>query len=225
MTVIARLQSVQVGAPSEYPWHDPANPEERSWRTSFVREPSPDRRWLHTTHLDGNAQADTKNHGTLDKAVLLYDAAHYPRWQAELDWPEIGPGGFAENFTLDGLSEATACAGDVYEVGEALVQVTGPRYPCYKIGRRWHRPDLTDRVIATGRTGWYCRVLREGWIEPGLPLTLVDRPYPAVTMALLNDLGHGRNRDLATAREVADCPALPPFWQRLVVKRAQGRDA
>ncbi len=224
MTPIATLQSVQVGTPRQYPWHDAANPAERSWQTSFVREPSPERRWLHTTHLDGNAQADTKNHGTLDKAVLLYDAAHYPKWRTELDWPEIGPGGFAENFTLNGLSETTACAGDRYAVGEALIEVTSPRFPCYKIGRRWHRPDLMAQVIASGRTGWYCRVLREGWIEPGQTLNLVDRPYPAYTIALLNDFGHGRNRDLATVRELVSCPALPKFWQRLVVARAQGRE-
>ena len=60
--------------------------------------------------------------------------------------------------------------------------------------------------------------------SPGLPLTLIDRPYPTVTMALLNDLGHGRNRDLATAHELASCPALSPFWQRLVVARAPGRN-
>ncbi len=225
MTPIATLHSVKVGAPHHYPWRDEANPAERSWQTSFVREPSPERRWLYTTHLDGNAQADTKNHGTPDKAVLLYDLAHYPQWRAELDWPEIGPGGFAENFTIDGLSESTVCTGDQFAVGEALIEVTGPRYPCFKIGRRWQRPDLTDQVVASGRTGWYGRVLREGWIEPGLPITLVARPYPGYTIALLNDFGHSRNHDLETAQALASCPALPPFGQRPVVARAQGRDS
>jgi MOSC domain-containing protein YiiM len=222
MQQIATLQSIQVGTPHRYP-----NPERReglarTWKTSFVRVPSPGRRWLHITHLDGNVQADTKHHGSPDQAVLLYAAAHYPLWRDELGRPDIGPGGFAENFTLDGISEATACLGDTYALGEACIQVTAPRYPCFKIGRRWQIPDLTSRVAATGRTGWYCRVLEEGWVEPGQPVHLVARPYPEHTIALINDIGHGRNREVAAAKALAACPALPAFWQRLVLAQSAG---
>jgi MOSC domain-containing protein YiiM len=224
MTQIAILQSIQVGTPQRYGTAGAADPSARPWKTSFFRAPSPEPRWLFTTHLEGNEQADKKNHGRPHQAVLLYAAAHYPSWRAELDRPEIGPGGFGENFTLDGLSEETACIGDVYALGEARVQVTGPRYPCWKIERRWGLPGLTARVAATGRTGWYCRVLREGLIEPGAPVLLADRPYPQWTVALTNDFGHGRNTDLATARALADCPLLHEFWQQLVVRRAAGED-
>lgn len=224
MHQIGTLQAVQVGTPQRYASDAPADAEGRTWETSFVRAPSPERRWLAVTHLHGNAQADTKNHGTPGQAVLLYAAAHYPRWREELGLPEIGPGGFAENFTVDGLDEATVCIGDTYAIGEAQIQVTGPRYPCAKIGRRWASPTLTARVAATGRTGWYCRVLREGWVEPGLPVALVARPYPAFTVALTNDFGHGRNRDVAAARDLAGCPLLAEWWQRLVVARATGTE-
>ena len=222
MKQIAVLQTVQVGTPR----HHGATIDGRrhSWQTSFVRTPSPARRRLFVTHLEGNAQADTKNHGTPDQAVLLYAAAHYPVWQMELGRPEIGPGGFGENFTIDGLTEAAACIGDTYAIGEALIQVSGPRYPCVKIARRWGIPALTSRVAETGRTGWYCRVLREGWVEPGLPVELVDRPHPEVTVALVNDFGHGRNRDVAAASALAGCPLLPAWWQRLVVARAMGKE-
>jgi len=69
----------------------------------------------------------------------------------------------------------------------AQIQVSGPRYPCTKIEKRWNMPGLTDRVAESGRTGWYCRVVREGRIEPGAPLMLVERPYPKWTIALIND--------------------------------------
>ena len=224
MTPVGTLQSVQVGTPHRYGTAGAVDAPSRSWETSFVRAPSAAPRWLHTTHLDGNAQADTQNHGRPDQAVLLYAAAHYPAWRAELGRPEIGPGGFAENFTVDGPTEATVCIGDTYALGDARIQVTGPRYPCTKIERRWGLPGLTARVAETGRTGWYCRVLREGLIEPDLPVTLVERPFPAWTVALTNDLGHGRNRDLAAAQALAACPLLPEFWQRLVVRRAGGHE-
>jgi MOSC domain-containing protein YiiM len=223
MRLVASLLTVQVGTPKRYLRDEVRSGDERSWKTSFFREPGTERRWLYTTHLDGNAQADTNNHGTLDQALLLYAAAHYPLWHMELGRPEIGPGGFGENFTVDGLTEESACIGDSYAVGEARIQVTGPRYPCVKIGRRWGIPALTEQVAETGRTGWYCRVVQEGWIEPGMPVELVARPHPEVTVALVNDFGHGRIRDIEAARVVAMCPLLPEWWQRLIVSRAAGR--
>jgi MOSC domain-containing protein YiiM len=215
----ATLQHVQVGTPH---WHDNTlNAAERRWNTSFFRTPSAEPRWLYMTHLDGNEQADKKNHGRLDQAVLLYAAAHYPLWQQELGREDVGPGGFGENFTVAGLSEATACIGDIYGIGDARIQVTGARYPCWKIETRWGIAGLTARVAATGRTGWYCCVLQEGLVAPGMPITLVERPYPRWTVALVNDFGHDRNKDMALAKELASCPALVGFWQKLVVKQAK----
>ncbi|HEY8283999.1 MAG TPA: MOSC domain-containing protein [Chloroflexota bacterium] len=214
------LQTVQVGTPRRYGGEGTTDETRRPWETSFFRAPSPDSRWLFTTHLEGNAQADTKNHGRPGQAVLLYAAAHYAIWREELGMPEIGPGGFGENFTISGLSEETARIGDTYGIGAARIQVSGPRYPCWKIERRWEHPGLTARVAATGRTGWYCRVLTEGLIEPGAPVVLIERPYPQWTVALVNDFGHDRNADLATARTLAACPLLNDWWQELVIHRA-----
>jgi hypothetical protein len=119
MKLIAMLETIQVGTPHHYALPVAEGERERSWQTSFFRQPSPERRWLSTTHLVGNAQADTTNHGTPNQAVLLYAAIHYPAWRQELDRLEIGPGGFGENFTVDGLDETTTCIGDVYAVGDA----------------------------------------------------------------------------------------------------------
>lgn len=221
MKKIAVLQSMQVGTPRGYGQEGARDEMSRPWETSFFRTPDAQPRWLYTTHLDGNEQADTKNHGTPGQAVLLYAGEHYPTWRAELGRQEVGPGGFGENFTLDGLNEQTACIGDIYALGEARIQVTGPRYPCWKIARRWNIAGLTERVAESGRTGWYCRVLQEGMIKPGIPILLSERPYPAWSIALVNNFGHGRNHDVKTARELAACPLLAELWQKLVVWRAQ----
>jgi len=197
---------------------------ERPWTTSFVRVPSTQPRWLFTTHLDGNIQGDTKHHGQLTQAVLVYAAAHYPVWQRELNRPEIGPGGFGENFTVAELAEETACIGDIYTIGEAAIQVTGPRYPCWKIERRWGIAGLTARVAETGHTGWYCSVEREGMVEPGLPILLADRPYPEWSIALINDFAHGRNKDVEQAQALAHCPQLHEFWRDLILRRVMSKD-
>ncbi len=225
MQQVGILQSVQVGTPKHYVDNNEnaVGKQGFSWETSFFRTASAQPRWLYTTHLEGNQQADTVNHGRPEQAVLLYAGAHYPAWRMEPGLSDMGPGGFGENFTVDGLTEQTACIGDIYALGSAHIQVTGPRYPCWKIERRWNLDGLTARVAKTGRTGWYCRVLREGLIEPGIPLMLVERPYPRWTIALTNDFGHFRNRDVEMARALAACPLLQEFWQQLVVRRAMGK--
>src|SRR6266699_2937482 len=224
MTQIGLLQTVQVGKPERHETQITKDGTERSWRTSFFREPSPQSRWLYTTHLEGNEQADKENHGTPSQVVLLYAAAHYPVWQTELERSEMGPGGFGENFTVDELTEETACIGDIYAIGEAQIQVTGPRYPCWKIERRWGIEGLTARVAETGRSGWYCRVVREGMVEPGMFVMLIERSYPEWTIALTNDFAHFRNKDVEKAKALAACPLLHEFWQRLVVRRAMGKE-
>ena len=223
MMQVGRLQSMQVGQPKHYGTPGETDRMARPWETSFFRTPCTQPRWLYTTHLDGNAQADTKNHGKPDQAVLLYAATHYPLWQKELEQLAIGPGGFGENLTVDGLTEETICIGDTYAIGEARIQVSAPRYPCWKIERRWNVAGLTARVAETGRTGWYCRVLQEGMIEPDMPIILLERPYPQWTIALTNDFGHARQQDQAMAQDLAACPLLSELWQWLIVQVVTGK--
>jgi MOSC domain-containing protein YiiM len=85
---------------------------------------------------------------------------------------------------------------------------------------RWGIEGLTARVAETGRTGWYCRVVQEGMVEPGMFVTLIERPYPEWTVALTNDFGHSRNKDVERAEALAACPLLHEFWRQLVVRGA-----
>ncbi|MEO7002986.1 MAG: MOSC domain-containing protein [Ktedonobacterales bacterium] len=237
MQQVGLLESVQIGTPHRYA-SDVHGAIGHPWHTSFVRVPSDEPRWLFTTHLEGNQQADRKNHGSLDQAVLLYAAAHYPIWRTQLGRGEIGPGGFGENFTVSGQTEMEVCVGDTYAIAAsdssdgtdndqpAQVQVTGPRYPCWKIERRWQTPGLTACVAKTGRTGWYCRVLREGRVIPGAPLLLVARPYPHLSVALVNAFAHHTNpaSDLATAQAILDCELINDWWQAMAQRRLRGQE-
>src|SRR5262245_32876559 len=94
------ILSVQVGTPTAYGTEGAADEVDRAWETSFFREPVMGPRWLGRTNLEGNRQADTKNHGGPDKAALCYSAEHYPRWRAEIAGFDPPHGGFGENFTI-----------------------------------------------------------------------------------------------------------------------------
>jgi MOSC domain-containing protein YiiM len=88
------------------------------------------------------------------------------------------PGAFGENVTTHGMTERDVCIGDVYRAGTALLQVSQGRQPCWKLNRRFERPDAALSMQRSGATGWYYRVLQEGAIAPGDALVLVERPCP-----------------------------------------------
>lgn len=202
-----KLLSIQAAAPREHGEPGAAEPMRRAWTTSFFKEPVAGPVWLGRTNLEGDRQADLENHGGPDMAVLLYSAAHYPRWHEELG-RELPHGGFGENFTVEGMDESSVCIGDVYDVGEARIQVSQPRLPCWKIARRWGMKDLSARVQRTRRTGWYARVVREGRVAAGDALVLVERPHPEWTVLRASDALYTRPHDVDEIRSLAAVPAL-----------------
>ncbi|GAC1657238.1 MAG: MOSC domain-containing protein [Candidatus Dormibacteraceae bacterium] len=205
----SRLVSIQVGQPrllgSDVGL---AEPLDHQWRSAIFKEPVLGPVRLGFTNLQGDRQGDPRVHGGPEMAVLCYSADHYPDWRAELGIPEMGPGGFGENFTIEGQDEWSVCIGDVYRIGDAAVQVAQPRGPCYKISYRWKRPDLLPRVVANGRHGWYLRVLTEGLVEAGQEVLLTERPNPQWTVRRANDVFVRRRREPGPARELAQCPGF-----------------
>lgn len=213
------LVTLQVGLPQTLGSDAAPDPMDQRWTTGFFKQPIVGKVWLSRTNLTGDGQADLKNHGGVDKAVLAYSADHYPYWRSHLPYPELPYGGFGENFTVAGQTEADVCIGDIYAIGSARVQVSQPRQPCWKLSRRWRIADLALQVKDNGRSGWYFRVLQEGTVEPGLAVTLCDRPYPEWTVARANQIMHHDLNDRAAAAELAQCPLLSHNWQEKLLKR------
>ena len=208
--------SIQVGQPRtmlDTSGIDRLDPE---WTSGIFKEPIDGPVHLGSTGLEGDGQADLTVHGGPHQAVLFYSSSHYPDWRSELGLGDLANGAFGENVTVRGQSEATVCIGDRYQIGEALVEVSQPRRPCWKVGRRHGIADLPQRIQRTGRGGWYVRVLREGAIQAGQPIALIDRPHPEWTVARANDIMMGRERDHDLRMAFAACPALSPRWKSVI---------
>ncbi len=214
-----KIVSIQVGVPREFGGSQAFDSSASPWVSAIWKEPVSHRRWLGETHLEGDQQADLKHHGGTQKAALVYAAAHYPLWRAELRLPNLPYGAFGENFTVSGMSESESCIGDVYAIGSARVQVSQPRSPCWKLSRRWGIKDLATRVEKSGRTGWYLRVLAEGYVESGMKMELLDRPFPQWTVARASNIMHRRDQDLKALASLAACPLLAPGWRNKLAER------
>ena len=216
-----KIESLQVGRPAAH-LSQISDGNDAEWVSSIWRKAAVGRVFLGRTDLAGNAQADLKNHGGPDKAVCCYSAEHYPSWRLSLGLSdtEFGHGAFGENFTLSGLTEDAVCLGDIYSVGTARVQVSQPRMPCWKVGRRWNREGLPGEMTATGRTGFYLRVLEEGEVGAGDVLTLLERSMPDCTASFLNDALYVHKNDAALAESLSRLPMLAEAWRRTFRRRA-----
>ena len=177
--------------------------------------------WLGRCNLAGDGQADLENHGGPDKAVNAYPAEHYSRWRPVLDCGEIEFGGFGENFTTEGLLEGEVCIGDVFALASAMVQISQPRQPCWKLARRWRKKEFAMLVETSGFTGWYFRVLQEGFVEQQTPIRLLGRPYPEWTVTRANQIMHDSGEEREAMRKLAACPALSRSWQATLEKRIE----
>ena len=217
----AVLLSIQVGLPKRYGSEDAADVHDKPWTTGFFKTVAAGPVFAGVSNLVGDGQADLINHGGFDKAVLAYSADHYPAWRAELNIPDMTYGAFGENLTIAGLTEDSVCLGDLIQIGEVKFEVSQPRQPCWKLSRRWRNHELTGMVVRNGRSGWYLRVITEGWMEAGTPVTLIERPNPEWTIARANEIMLHRQLDLPLTLELANVPGLADSWVEELLERAE----
>jgi MOSC domain-containing protein YiiM len=214
--------SIQVGKPRKLGREGAIEPMDRPWESAIFKSPVVGPVWLGKENLQGDGQADPKHHGGPERAVLAYAEEHYTFWRHALNLPDMTEGSLGENFVVAGITEKDVCIGDVYSIGEALIQVSQPRLPCWKLARRWKVKDLALQAQITGRTGWFFRVLKEGFVEPGQALDLVDRPYPEWTVEAVNSIRHSRDVSNETLLRLASCPLLADSWRAALVAKANG---
>ncbi len=142
----AKILSIQVGLPKTLDKAEATSSSDRSWTTGIFKMAVNGKVWLGKLNLAGDAQADLSVHGGSHKAVNVYPSEHYPYWEQNINLPDMPYGAFGENFTTCGLREDEVCIGDVFKVGNTVVQISQPRQPCWKIERRWNIDDFSEKI-------------------------------------------------------------------------------
>ncbi len=197
------------------------NDSDKNWTSGICKNPVTGPVYAGKTNIEGDGQADLEHHGGVDKAVLAYSNVHYESWNQEFPDRRFADGAFGENLCVSELTETDVCIGDVFQLGECVLQVSQPRQPCWKLSRRWNLPKLAVRVQQTRRTGWYLRVLTEGLIQAPSPLKLMERPHAEFTIEWANTVMFAKPRNSNDDLKLAECPLLSTSWQKTLLARAK----
>ncbi len=211
---VARIHTQLIGQPQTH------TDSKGEWRTAIYRTAVTGPVVLGLRGLEGDKVADTKHHGSKDQAICVHPLAHYTHWSGVYGIT-LAPGAVGENWTLTGseADETLVCIGDIYTVGTARVQVSQPRFPCSKQERKLGIKGFLKAVMATGKSGWYLRVLTPGVVEVGDRLERESRPDHGVTVADANQGLLGKEVNVVLIEHLLEIPELAAVWKRGLRRR------
>ena len=198
-----KIISTNLAKPVFFEWHGETH------STGIFKYPIEDAITLEKETVQGDTVADRRVHGGIFKACYLFSSDNYPYWKEkypDLDW---NWGMFGENLTVEGLDEAELRIGSIYRLGTALVQITQPREPCYKLGVRFKNQDILGEFIQHACPGTYVRVLENGQVKKGDELELVEESKSPLTTKQFYTLLFSRQKDLALIQMAVENEALP----------------
>ncbi|MGA2511157.1 MAG: MOSC domain-containing protein [Candidatus Acidiferrales bacterium] len=181
----------------------------RDVTTGIFKSPVQGPLLLRRLNFDGDHQVDLENHGGRNKAVYAYASEHYEIWRKEFPDMYLPWSMFGENLTTEGLREEDAYIGDHYRIGEAVVAVTQPRIPCYKLGIRFGRPDIVKRFLASRRSGIYFSVKEEGLVNTGDTIEQIHENELRISIADVNRVYVHARENTELLREIVRAEILP----------------
>jgi len=208
-----KLLSVNVSLPTEVLYKG------KTVTTGIFKTPVNRRVMLRTLNLDGDGQADLIGHGGIYKAAYVYSIENYDYSKCELGRTDFTFGQFGENFTVEGMLEDEIHVGDVFRVGGALVEVTQPRVPCYKLGIKMGLPQFVKMFLSSCQVGFYLRVLQEGEVGAGDVFDRVRTDPERMTVREIWHLLYFDPENLGGARQALRIRALSPGWRQSFEER------
>lgn len=179
--------------------------------------------WVGLNGLAGDAQADLRAHGGPEKALHQYPAENYAALAREFSGvaDDFVPGSLGENLSVTGWYESNVCIGDIFQLGDAVIQVSQPRTPCWKIDSRFGLDGISQYIQDKGLTGWYFRVLGEGLVGPGGEFRLIERDTRETTVERLLTIWREHRPDPEMLESIAAMPTLSTHWVKKLKDRAQ----
>ena len=213
---MVEIESLNIGEPKCYPWRG-------GTLSSIVKRPQSGAVSVGREGFDGNAQADLKNHGGADKAVLCLPAQNYALFGIEQPFGFLG-----ENLTLSGLDETQVAVGDRLQFEEVVLEVTQPRSPCWKLSALTENPHFTRQYAESGRVGFYCRVVQAGELAAGVTgVWEQDTIQPRIPIQTLFLAKYRPETDeqWQVLEQIVQHPALSAAWREAIKQQLTERKA
>lgn len=180
------------------------------------------RLYLSPEGLEGDECADLRHHGGLERALHQYPLEHYAYWQqkygVDIDW--VAPG-MGENLSSNGMTEETVCLGDRYQWGEAIIEVSQPRSPCFKLNKRWGIDNFSMDMQEISRCGWLYRVIQAGMVSVDDPLILIAQEPNAMTLREVCDIFFGDPLNKEGLLKLKQQSKLSDSWTSKVIARIE----
>jgi MOSC domain-containing protein YiiM len=209
--IVPIVKSLNTGLPVKEVFHG------REIMTGICKKPVDKPVRLTAAGFEGDGVADVKNHGGVDKAVCVYSLDHYPYWENILG-DTLDPAAFGENLSVSPLNEDEIWIGDIFELGTSAVQVSQPRQPCKTLAARFGRRDMAKLVLDSGCTGFYCRVMKEGYVKRGDRMILRERDRNGISVSFASHVYHHESSNYPAVERILKVEALSASWQRSLKK-------
>lgn len=192
---------------------------EQEMKTGICKE-TIDEAFLTKDGFIGDGVADLRYHGGPDRAVCVYPYEHYSLWKQEFKH-SLPLSAFGENITVANMQEGQVSIGDIYRLGEAVIQITQARVPCSTITKRLNMPLLLKRIVETGYTGYLCRVLEEGTVRKDSPITLLEQHPKQISVLYTNQIYFHATKDIEGMKKILEVPELAIDWQNKLNDRLE----
>lgn len=212
MSVIGnpKIISLAIGKPKEHFW-------EKREELSAIDKVRVNRANLRFEGFLGDGVANLEFHGGKDRAVCIYAFENYVVCEKEFNLKLKLPS-FGENITINGMKEKDVFIGDIYRIGEAVVQVSQGRFPCSTISKFNHEKKLLNYIFDTGLTGYFCRVLEEGMIDESSQIQLLEEDEKRISILYANEVLFRDLQNIKAVEKVLEVDSLAQVWKDKLYK-------
>ncbi|MEA1787542.1 MOSC domain-containing protein [Arenibacter sp. GZD96] len=186
--------------------------------TGIFKYPTDKPLFLGKTDVANDTVIDRVHHAGENKACYLFSTAEYDYWKPMYPKLQWNWGMFGENLTIEGLDETQMRVGAIYRIGDALVQVSQPREPCYKLGIRFGDQKMISQFVKRSRPGTYVRVLTEGWVTPGDKMLLETPSQNPLTVQQFYTLLLQKEKEPMLVQLALDNPSVPQYKKERLKK-------
>lgn len=206
-----KVISTNLGKPTTFQWNG------KEEQTGIFKYPTDKTMYLGTSDVKNDTVIDRKHHGGEHKACYLFGANQYPYWKKLYPNLKWNWGMFGENLTIEDLNEDALRIGDIYKLGTALVQITQPREPCYKLGIRFENQQVIKQFVQHKYPGTYIKILETGSVKKGDTMDLTWQSKSTLTINQYYEFLFAKTKDPATIQLILENEALPAYKKEKLI--------